>query len=121
LPEAIFPNGGPLLAPGRLLLADNTLGRIWAIDITAGTETPWLDHRTLDPVPGRSEAGASGLKRRGDDVLVSTSATRHLLRVRLAGAGQGGPPHRRPRHAGGFQTRRLGGASPPARPRWQGP
>lgn len=92
LPEAIFPNGGLLLAPGRMLLADSALGRIWAIDIAAGTATPWLDHPLLAPVAGQGNPGVNGLKRRGDDLLVSNSATRQLLRVALRGSLPSGVP-----------------------------
>lgn len=92
LPEAIFPNGGLLLAPGRMLLADSALGRIWAVDLAAGTATPWLDHPLLAPVAGRPGPGVNGLKRRGGELLVSNSATRRLLRVRLQGGAAVGPP-----------------------------
>jgi hypothetical protein len=92
LPEAIFPNGGLLLAPGRMLLADSALGRIWAIDIAAGTAAPWLDHPLLAPVEGQRNPGVNGLKRHGDTLLVSNSATRQLLRVRVVGGAASGPP-----------------------------
>lgn len=92
LPEAIFPNGGLLLSPDRMLLADSALGRIWAIDIAAGTAAPWLDHPLFAPVAGRPGPGVNGLKRRGEDLLVSNSATRQLLRVRLAGGAASGAP-----------------------------
>jgi hypothetical protein len=92
LPEAIFPNGGLLLAPGRMLLADSALGRIWAVDIAAGTAAPWLDHPLLAPVEGQRNPGVNGLKRRGEDLLISNSATRRLLRLRLAGGAPSGAP-----------------------------
>ncbi|MDO9501483.1 SMP-30/gluconolactonase/LRE family protein [Falsiroseomonas sp.] len=92
LPEAVFPNGGVLLAPGRLLLADSALGRIWAIGIAAGTVVPWLDHPLLAPVAGRGGPGVNGLKMQGDALLVSNSATRQLLRVRLEGGAAAGVP-----------------------------
>ncbi|MBB3896705.1 SMP-30/gluconolactonase/LRE family protein [Roseococcus suduntuyensis] len=85
LPEAIFPNGGVLLAPGRMLLADSALGRIWAVDLAAGTVAPWLDHPLLTPVEGQRNPGVNGLKRQGEHLLVSNSARRLLLRVPLAG------------------------------------
>ncbi len=92
LPGAIFPNGGLLLEPGRMLLADSALGRIWAVDIAAGTAAPWLDHPLLAPVAGRPGPGVNGLKWRGGELLVSNSATRQLLRVRLAGGAAAGAP-----------------------------
>lgn len=85
LPDAIFPNGGVLVAPGRMLLADSALGRIWAVDLAAGTVAPWLDHPLLTPVEGQRNPGVNGLKRQGDALLVSNSARRSLLRVPLAG------------------------------------
>lgn len=92
LPEAIFPNGGLLLAPGLMLLADSALGRIWAIDVAAATASPWLDHPLLAPVEGQRNPGVNGLKLRGSELLVSNSATRQLLRLRLAGGAPAGPP-----------------------------
>ncbi len=92
LPDVIFPNGGLLLAPGRMLLADSALGRIWALDIAAGTVAPWLDHPLLAPVEGQRNPGVNGLKRRGDTLLASNSATRQLLRIRLAGGAASGAP-----------------------------
>lgn len=85
LPEAIFPNGGVLAAPGRMLLADSAQGRIWAVDIASGEVTPWLDHPLLTPVEGQRNPGVNGLKRQGDALLVSNSARRSLLRVPLGG------------------------------------
>lgn len=101
LPDAIFPNGGVLLAPGRMLLADSALGRIWAIDIAAGAVSPWLDHPLLAPVQGRGGPGVNGLKREGETLLASNSATRQLLRIRLDGAAPAGAPEAIARMTGG--------------------
>jgi streptogramin lyase len=85
LPEAIFPNGGLLLAPDRLLLADSALGRVWLVDLASGAATPWLDHPLLQPNPALPYPGVNGIKRAGDALLLSNSATRQLLRVGLDG------------------------------------
>lgn len=96
LPEAIFPNGTLLLTPDLLLLADSALGRIWAIELAAGTVRPWLDHPLLAPVEGRPYPGVNGIKRDGaGDLLLSNSARRTLLRLRLAGAAPSGAPELR--------------------------
>lgn len=92
LPEAIFPNGALLIAPGLLLLADSALGRVWAVDLGAGSATPWLDHPLLTPVEGQPYPGVNGLKRAGDALLLSNSAQRSLLRVGLAGTAARGAP-----------------------------
>ncbi len=85
LPEAVFPNGGLLLAPERMLLADSALGRIWLVDLANGTATAWLDHPLLRPNPALPYPGVNGIKRAGDGLLLSNSATRQLLRVGLDG------------------------------------
>lgn len=86
LAEAIFPNGALLLAPGQLLLADSGLGRIWQVDLETGAATTWLEHPLLAPVAGQPYPGVNGMKRLGDTLLLSNSAQRSLLRVRLGGA-----------------------------------
>ncbi len=92
LPEAIFPNGAMLIAPGLLLLADSGLGRVWLVDLATGAATAWLEHPLLAPVAGQPYPGVNGIKRAGNTVLLSNSAQRSLLRVRLAGtAAQGAP------------------------------
>jgi hypothetical protein len=101
LPEAVFPNGGLLLAPGRMLLADSVRGLIWAIDLGAGTVSPWLEHPLLAPVAGRGGPGVNGLKRDGQTLLASNSATRQLLRITLDGTVPAGAPETIARMTGG--------------------
>lgn len=88
LPEAVFPNGGLLLAPDRMLLADSAVGRIWLVDLAAATASVWLDDPLLRPDPAQPYPGVNGIKRAGDAILLSNSATRRLLRV---GPGGGTP------------------------------
>jgi sugar lactone lactonase YvrE len=109
LPDAIFPNGGLLIAPGRMLLADSALGRIWMIDIGAGVATPWLDHPLLAPPEGQRNPGVNGLKLRGEELLASNSATRRLLRVRLAAGAPAGPPEVIAEMTGGVDDFAIGG------------
>jgi hypothetical protein len=85
LPDAIFPNGAMLTSSGQLLLADSALGRVWQVDLETGAATPWLDDPLLSPVAGQPYPGVNGIKRAGDALLLSNSAQRSLLRVRLAG------------------------------------
>jgi hypothetical protein len=92
LPEAIFPNGAMLIASGQLLLADSGLGRVWQVDLETGAATTWLDHPLLAPVGGQPHPGVNGIKRVGDALLLSNSAQRSLLRVRLAGSAAQGAP-----------------------------
>jgi hypothetical protein len=92
LPEAIFPNGGMLIAPGLLLLADSALGRVWQVDLSTGAASVWLEHLSLTPVAGQPYPGVNGIKRAGDAVLLSNSARRSLLRVRVAGTAALGVP-----------------------------
>jgi sugar lactone lactonase YvrE len=101
LPEAVFPNGGLLLGGERLLLADSILGRIWLVDLGTGEATTWLAHSSLAPDPAQPYPGANGMKRAGDWLLVSNSATRQLLRVRLAGSQPQGAPELLARMTGG--------------------
>lgn len=86
LPEAGFLNGGLLLAPGRLLLADSALGRIWELTLETGAARVWLQDPALSPDPARPGLpGVNGLQRTADGraLLVSNSATRRLLRLPL--------------------------------------
>jgi len=95
LPDAVFPNGGVLLPPDRLLVADSALGRIWQVDLASGAVATWLDHPLLAPVDGSRAPGVNGLKRdpRGAALLISNSARRSLLRVALdAGGNPAGVP-----------------------------
>jgi sugar lactone lactonase YvrE len=101
LPDAVFPNGGLLIAPGRLLLADSALGRIWEVDLASGAARPWLDHPLLAPDPAQPYPGVNGIKRSGDALLLSNSATRQLLRLRLAGTMPQGAPETIARMTGG--------------------
>ncbi len=101
LPDAIFPNGGLLIAPGQLLLADSALGRVWAVDLAAGTARPWLDDPLFAPDPAQPYPGVNGIKRNGDSLILSNSATRQLLRLRLAGTAPQGAPETMARMTGG--------------------
>jgi sugar lactone lactonase YvrE len=101
LPEAIFPNGGLLLAPGLLLVADSALGRVWAIDLATGAATVWLEHPLLAPVAGQPFPGVNGLKRDGNTLILSNSAQRSLLRVRVAGTAAQGALEQRASMTGG--------------------
>lgn len=94
LPDAVFPNGSLLLRPDLLLLADSALGRVWAVDLKAGTAAPWLDHPLLQPDPAAPYPGVNGLKLNAtaDALLLSNSATRCLLRVALDGVAPAGAP-----------------------------
>jgi hypothetical protein len=103
LPDAVFPNGGLLIAPGRLLLADSALGRVWAVDLAPGAARPWLDDPLFAPNPAQPSPGVNGIKRNGDALILSNSATRQLLRLRLrlAGAAPQGAPETMARMNGG--------------------
>jgi sugar lactone lactonase YvrE len=101
LPEAIFPNGGLLIAPGVLLLADSALGRVWQVELATGAASIWLEHPLLAPVVGQPYPGVNGIKRAGDAVLLSNSAQRSLLRVRLGGTTAQGAPELMARMTGG--------------------
>jgi hypothetical protein len=92
LPDAIFPNGGLLLGPDTLLVADSAIGRIWAVALGAGTATPWLDHPGFAPVVGQPYPGVNGIKRGAGGLLLSNSAQRTLLRLPLDGALPAGAP-----------------------------
>jgi hypothetical protein len=92
LPEAIFPNGALLLAPGRLLIADSGLGLVWSVDLASGAATRWLADPMLAPVQGQPYPGVNGIKRAGDAILLSNSAQQVLLRQALAGDRAEGAP-----------------------------
>lgn len=91
LPEAIFPNGMLVAAPGLALVVDSALGRIWAVPLDGAPPRVWLDDPALAGDPGRPALpGVNGIKRSADGrtLLLSNSASRMLLRLGLDGAGQ---------------------------------
>ncbi len=92
LPDAVFPNGALLLAPGILLVADSALGRIWAVSPDSGTVAAWLDHPEFQPDPALPYPGVNGIKRAGSDLLLSNSGRRRLLRLGLSGTAPDGAP-----------------------------
>ena len=96
LPAAIFPNGCLLAAPETLLVVDSALCRVWSLDLGSGEVGVWLEDAALAPDPAQpGRPGVNGIKPApgGGAMLLSTSATQRLLRVKLdaAGAPSGAP------------------------------
>lgn len=85
LPEAIFPNGCLLLAPGLLLVADSAVGCLWAVDLGTGRAYLWYQHAALRPDAARPLPGVNGIKRQGEALLLSHSADRRIFRLALSG------------------------------------
>jgi hypothetical protein len=83
LPEAVHPNGMMLLAAGMLLVADSAEGVIWAVDLGTERCDVWYRHHALRPDPSRSVPGINGIKRAGEALLLSNSASRQLQRLTL--------------------------------------
>lgn len=85
-PEARFLNGAAIYDGGAALIADSILGRIWRLDLRAGTLSPWLDAPELrgdGPRPG-----ANGVKIEGPQAFISNSATGRLLAAEVAPRGK---------------------------------
>ncbi len=85
LPEAIFPNGSLLLAPGLLLVVDSVVGCIWAVDLGTARAYLWYQHAALRPDAARPVPGVNGIKRQGESLLLSHSASRRMFRLALEG------------------------------------
>ncbi|MBS7788573.1 hypothetical protein KTR66_01125 [Roseococcus sp. SDR] len=84
LPEAGFLNGMARLSDNIYLIADSGLGRIWRLDLTAGTATPWLAVPDMAPDPGRPGLpGVNGLQIAGNALYFSNSARPGIWRVML--------------------------------------
>ncbi len=80
-------NGGCLIAPRVLLLADCFAGSIWRIDISQSDAAPtarkWLEHASMDSDPHGpdwTQPGVNGLKfHAGDHRLYYTSTAKQLF------------------------------------------
>lgn len=88
-PVALFLNGMLAMDGNIVLVADSIAGTIWRVDAGAGTVTPWLQHPDLAQLPAQTEfrPGANGIKRRGDQLLISNSSRGALYAVKLDAAG----------------------------------
>lgn len=84
LPEAMFLNGITPIAANRYVMADSYRGAIWSLDLKTQTTDIWLEHPLLarddnaNPFPA-----ANGLKRFGDDLYVSNTQQKLLVRIPL--------------------------------------
>jgi len=87
LPDLVFGNGMVLLSPTSLLITDSALGRIWRVDVKTGRAEVWLEDPRLLPIEGQKYPGANGLRRAGNTLYVSNSATHKLYRVAIDGTG----------------------------------
>ena len=85
-------NGGCLIAPDVLLLADSFAGAIWRVDIRGGGSPPtarlWLKHASMDSDPNGpdwTQPGVNGLKfHAGQRRLYYTSTVKQLfMRVEI--------------------------------------
>jgi len=92
LPDIVFGNGMVLLSPTVLLITDSALGRIWRVEVKTGRAELWLDDPRLRPIEGEKFPGANGLRRAGNTLYVSNSATRKLYNVTLTGVGGASKP-----------------------------
>lgn len=91
--DAVFLNGIERVAPDSYLMADSYKGVIWQYQIKTGQARVWLDSSLLkrsdnnNPMPA-----ANGIRRHGDQVLVSNTAKMTLLRVPIRPDGSAGEP-----------------------------
>jgi hypothetical protein len=95
LPEAGFLNGMVRLAEGVYLIADSGRGRIWRLDLAAGTASTWLEVPDMAPDPARPGLpGVNGLQLAGGALYFSNSARPGIWRVALGADGAPGPAQR---------------------------
>ena len=88
---AIFANGLTPFDATRLLVTDSWQGRIYRIDLAAGTTTVWAEDPRLLRAPGFDFLpGANGVKRFGDQVMVSSTGPAQLLSIVVAPDGSAG-------------------------------
>ncbi|MBD2105923.1 SMP-30/gluconolactonase/LRE family protein [Nodosilinea sp. FACHB-13] len=84
VPEGAFLNGITAIAPDLYLMADSYRGAIWLFELATKAVKVWLEHPLLarsdsdDPFPA-----ANGLKRFGNDLYVSNTQQKLLLRIPL--------------------------------------
>lgn len=93
LPGVLFANGILAAPDGRVLIADSVSGAIHQFDPASGEVAPWFADPVLQPAPPPAfRPGTNGLKWRGDDLLVSSSASRTIYRLAVApdGSATGG-------------------------------
>lgn len=88
-PDARFLNGLVGHMGTDALVADSIAGVIWRVDVAKKTLTPWLRDPALlqDAASKEFRPGANGLKRRGQDLLISNSSLGHLASVRIDAKG----------------------------------
>jgi hypothetical protein len=88
LPEAAFLNGMARLSDNVYLIADSGLGRIWRLDLAAGTATTWLEVPEMAPDPARPGLpGVNGLQIASGVLFFSNSARPGIYRVTLGADG----------------------------------
>ncbi len=89
--ECLSLNGGCLIAPGVLLLADCFGGMIWRVDIPGEgaqpTARPWLKHASMDSDPNGpdwTQPGVNGLKFHARQGRLYYTSTAKQLFMRVA-------------------------------------
>jgi sugar lactone lactonase YvrE len=82
-------NGMTRLDTGSILIADSVKGQVLRYDVASGTLSTWIaDARLAPQTTPQFRPGANGVKVRGRDVLISSSAARKLFRVSLGADGR---------------------------------
>jgi hypothetical protein len=83
-------NGGCLLAPRVMLLADSFAGLIWSVDLQSESETPvarvWLQHESMGYFPGQmqpEQPGINGIRYAAKLGYVYYTATAKKLFMRV--------------------------------------
>lgn len=96
VPQAKFLNGMVRHTNGTVLIADSLAGVIWQVDPKARTASPWLKHEALtqDPLVKVFKPGANGLKRRGQQLLISNSSRGSLSTIAIDAKGAAAGPLR---------------------------
>lgn len=93
VPGGAFLNGIERIDARRYLIADSYAGRIWLLDTTGPRVTTWLESPLLqrqdvdNPIPA-----ANGIRRDGDEIVVSNTARMTLLRIPMHRDGSAGEP-----------------------------
>ena len=86
------PNGGCMMAPGVMLVADCFASLIWRIDLPANGGAPvfrvWLQHRSMDYFPGQmkpEQPGVNGVRYalRSNYLYYTATAKKLFMRVRV--------------------------------------
>lgn len=93
IPGAVELNGMTLLAPNKLLVADDMASTIWLVDTVTGASRSWLQSSLLGAPAGATlPFGVNGIKLYAGAVYVTNTGAGTILRIPIQSDGSPGVP-----------------------------